>query len=83
MLFRLRVEELIALTVDGVPATKTQQPEIKVVARSLATNPLKGVLRLKSRFFAAGSGADFDDNGFRAFGLFFAGDQVIQLFLQR
>ena len=50
----LQVEELLKLTVTGVPMTVRQDPAIEVAILSLRDQPSKGIVRLDSIFFADG-----------------------------
>jgi hypothetical protein len=52
----LRVSELLALDMQGVPLTKEQDPAVSVTVRSLADEPMAGTIRLRNRSFGTGFG---------------------------
>jgi hypothetical protein len=47
----LEVSELLSATMRGVPMTRSQDPAVAVIVRSLADKPMTGTIRLENRFF--------------------------------
>ncbi len=50
----LTVSEVLTLELRGAPMTKTEDPAVVVVVRSLADQPMQGMVRLDNRFFGTG-----------------------------
>ncbi len=50
----LRIQEMLTVSMRGLPMTKTTDPAIAVTVHSLADTPMAGTIRLANRFFGNG-----------------------------
>jgi hypothetical protein len=50
----LQVSEVLSVQMSGVPLTRTQEPAVAVIIRSLADVPMSGTVRVANRFFGSG-----------------------------